>query len=463
MIRRSSHTLIVWFVVWDLVSVSVCWLGAYLIRFRSGWFPISKAVPDFASCWMSLPLILILTLVAFRMAGQYRVTRLRRFREELTAVFQGTALLALFILATIFYQQTEYQSRGAMLLFSVATLCSVLACRRLTWNAVHSLRRRGFNQSLAIVVGTGRVARHASRALRHASWMGIRNLGFVEDRVTRWSTDLDILGSIDDLPRLIDRYRVAHVFIALPMNRYHEARRIFGILSDRYVEVQLVADVPALAGLSLTTTSMDGLPIIGLRESPHFGLNIVVKRAMDVGLASLAVVLLAPLLGLIAGLIRLTSPGPVFYRQPRCSLNGRTFSMLKFRSMREDADSGGEQMTAIRDPRITPLGKFLRKTSLDELPQFLNVLGGSMSIVGPRPEQPKFIREFAQSIPNYMARHSVKCGITGWAQVNGWRGNTSLRKRLQYDLYYITHWNPLFDLRIMVLTFWKGLIHRNAY
>lgn len=464
MIKRSSQTLIIWFACCDLLCAGSAWIGAYYLRFLSGLFPVYKDTPDPTLCWNNLPLVFLLCLVAFRFAGSYEVHRLRRFREDLTAVFKGTLLLGLLMMATIFYAQDPYMSRGAMLLFSLLNFGGVLCMRRLTWNIIRNLRRHGYNQSFAIIVGTGRVARKTAKALRHASWMGIKNIGFVEDHTTRFTSDLDVLGRANDLPRLIDKYRVEHIFIALPMNRYNEARRVFDIVSQKLVEVRLVADVPSMSGLSLTTTNLDGLPVIGLRESPHFGLNVVVKRVMDVIISSLALVVLSPLLVLIAALVKLTSPGPIFYRQERCGLNGHSFSMLKFRTMRVDAEKEtGPVWTAKNDDRRTSIGGFLRKTSIDELPQFINVLIGDMSLVGPRPERPMFITQFSKTVPNYMARHSVKCGITGWAQVNGWRGNTSLRKRVQFDLYYITHWNPLFDLRIIWLTFWKVLFHRHAY
>jgi exopolysaccharide biosynthesis polyprenyl glycosylphosphotransferase len=184
---------------------------------------------------------------------------------------------------------------------------------------------------------------------------------------------------------------------------------------------------------------------------------------MDIVLSSIGLVLLSPLLLLIAVLVKLTSRGTIFYTQERCGLNGRTFRMLKFRSMRTDAEQAGAGWTGKDDPRRTWFGSFIRKFSLDELPQLWNVLRGDMSLVGPRPERPVYISKFARTIPNYMARHCVKAGITGWAQVHGWRGNTSLRKRLQYDLYYITHWTPWLDLRILWMTLFKGIIHKNAY
>jgi Undecaprenyl-phosphate glucose phosphotransferase len=464
MFKRNSQILSVWFIFSDLISTGTAWVGAYYLRFGSGWIPIHKTPPDISLCWRNLPVVLVLAVVSYRLAGQYAIHRLRRFREEMVGAIKGTVLLSLLVMASTFYLHDQYESRATMLLFSLLAAAGILSARRLSWLSIRYLRSCGFNQSLAIIVGTGRVARKTAWALRHASWMGIRNLGFVEDQPNRWTSDLDILGTTADLPQLVAKYRVEHVFISLPLSRYHEARHVFDTLSQTLAEVRLVADVPNLAGLSLTTSNLDGLPVIGLRESPHFGLNVVVKRAMDIGLSLSALILLSPLMTLIAVLVKLTSPGPVFYRQERCGLNGGTFQMLKFRSMRVDAEQQTGAVWAQKDdPRRTPLGTFLRSTSLDELPQFINVLKGDMSLVGPRPERPVFIRQFSKTVPNYMARHCVKSGITGWAQVHGWRGNTSLRKRVQYDLYYITHWTPWLDLRILWMTIFHGLFHRNAY
>lgn len=464
MIKRRSQVLVVWFLTWDLVITAIAWVSAYYLRFETGWFPIHKETPDAYLCWRNLPLVVLLSAVAFELTGQYVIHRLRRFREEVVAVFKGTALLSLLVMATTFYTHDPYESRATMVLFSALTAGGVLTARRWSWAAIRYLRSRGYNQTRAVIVGTGRVGRKTARALRHANWMGIRNLGFVEDQPNRWTSDLNVLGTIADLPVLVQKYQIEHVFIALSLSRYDEARRVFDVLSQSLVEVRLVADVPNLAGLSLTTTNLDGLPVIGLRESPHFGLNVVVKRAMDIVLSSLALIFLSLPMLVIAALVKLTSPGPVLYRQERCSLNGQSFQMLKFRSLRCDAETQSGPVWAQKDdPRRTAFGAFLRKTSLDELPQLWNVLMGDMSLVGPRPERPVFIHKFSRTIPNYMARHCVKAGLTGWAQVNGWRGNTSLRKRVQYDLYYITHWNPWLDMRILWMTVWRGMFHRNAY
>jgi Undecaprenyl-phosphate glucose phosphotransferase len=464
MIKRNSQILSIWFLGWDLAMTTVAWVLAYFVRFEWEIIPNHKETLDFSLCCRNIPLVLLIAAIAYHWTGQYVIHRFRRLREEAVSVAKGAILMGLLVIAVTFGLHDPYQSRATLVIFVGLTAPLMFLSRRLSWLAIRWLRKQGYNQTHAIVVGTGRVARKTARALRRASWMGIKTIGFVEDRPSEWSSDLDILGTTADLPGLVEKYQVSHVFIALPMNRYDEARKVFDRLSRTLVEVRLVADVPALAGLSLTTTNLDGLPIVGLRESPHFGLNVLVKRSMDIVLSLAALILLGPVLLVLAVLVKLTSPGPVFYRQERCGLNGQTFQMLKFRSMRVDAESRSGAVWAQKDdPRRTRLGTFLRQTSLDELPQFINVLLGDMSLVGPRPERPVFIEQFSKTIPNYNARHCVKAGITGWAQVHGWRGNTSLRKRVQYDLYYITHWTPWLDIRILWMTVWHGLVHRNAY
>lgn len=464
MLKNKSQILSLWFFGCDQILTVAAWLLSHYLRFESGLFDVDKEPPTFEMCWKNIPLVLLVSVCAYHLTGQYMIHRFRRLREELLSVLLGTSLMSLFLVAATFGLHNPYESRGAILLFALLTIVLILICRRISWSGVHWLRRRGYNQTQTLIVGTGRVARKTARSLRHTTWLGFKNVGFIEDQPSHWASDLDILGGIADLPRLVAKYHVSHVFICLPMSRYHEARRVFDTLSQTFVDVRLVADVPALAGVTFTTTYFDGMPMIGLRESPHHGFNIVVKRAMDIALSTLALIVLSPLMGLIALLIKLTSPGPIFYSQERCGLNGQSFQMFKFRSMRVDAEQKtGAVWAAKNDERKTKLGAFLRKTSLDELPQFFNVFRGDMSLVGPRPERPVFINKFVKTIPNYHARHTVKAGITGWAQVNGWRGNTSLRKRIQYDLYYITHWTPWLDLRILFMTLWHGFVNRNAY
>lgn len=464
MTYRTSQPLIAWFVVWDLALTAIAWLASYGVRFHTGLLPLDREQPDFGLYFASLPLIVILSVVAYRLSGMYEVHRLRRFREELVAVSRGVGLMALAVMATSFARQHHYESRLAMVFFVGGAWFAILAARRASWVALRRLRARGVNQSHALIVGTSRLARRTARTLRAVSWSGIQPVGYVEDEGHRGpAADLPVVGSIAELPELVERHHIEHVFIALPLNRYTDARRVFAALSQTVVDVQLIADIPSIAGMTFHTTHLHGMTVVSLRESPHHGLNVVVKRTMDILLASVALVLLAPLMAIIAVLVKLTSPGPVLYRQERCGLNGRPFQMLKFRTMGVNSEKDGPQMTRVNDPRRTWFGALLRATNLDELPQLFNVLWGDMSLVGPRPERPVFVRKFAKTIPNYMARHAVKAGMTGWAQVNGWRGNSSLRRRVQFDLYYITHWNPLFDIRIMILTVWRMLFQNQKH
>src|SRR5262245_11218203 len=296
MIRRKSQILCLWFLIWDLVMTAVAWIAAYHLRFESGLIPIHMDPLDIGLCYHNIPMVLILAALAYAFTGQYVIHRFRRLREEVLSIVKGTALMGLLVIAGAFGLKDPYDSRMTFLTFFVLTAVLVVTARRVSWAGIRWFRSRGYNQTQSIIVGTGRVARKAARSLRQTTWLGIKNIGFVEDQPTRWTSDLDILGTTADLSTLIQKYQVSHVFIALPMNRYHEARKVFDILSQTLVEVRLIADVPELAGVSFTTTTFDGMPMLGLRESPHFGLNKVVKRTMDIVLSLIGIVVLSPVL-----------------------------------------------------------------------------------------------------------------------------------------------------------------------
>jgi Undecaprenyl-phosphate glucose phosphotransferase len=240
--------------------------------------------------------------------------------------------------------------------------------------------------------------------------------------------------------------------------------KILENLEEETVDIKVVPDLLKFINLQAGVEELDGLPVVSLTESPLYGWNIVIKRTSDIVLSALAIIVSCPLLILIAIVIKLESSGPIIFRQERAGMDGKGFEMFKFRSMHVDAEKKtGPVWASMEDDRRTGLGTFLRKTSFDELPQLFNVLLGDMSLVGPRPERPVFVADFKKSIPQYMLRLKVKAGLTGWAQVNGWRGNTSLDKRIEYDLYYIKNWSLLFDIKIILLTFWKGFVNPHAY
>jgi Undecaprenyl-phosphate glucose phosphotransferase len=319
------------------------------------------------------------------------------------------------------------------------------------------------NLRRAIVVGGAGPAAEVVAALRRRPDVGVRVLGLVGDKGDD-AGPVPWLGRFEELRAVLDRQALDIVFIALPYAEYGRLPGILGEIGDDPVTIELIPEVYGVASLRGGIEEFEGVPLIHLRESPLHGWNRVLKRALDLTVGGLAFALAAPAMGLIALAIQRGSPGPALLRQERMGLDGRPFAMLKFRTMRVDAEEEtGPVWASADDPRRTRLGAFLRRWSLDELPQLVNVLRGQMSLVGPRPERPVFVQEFRRHFPGYMLRHKVKAGMTGWAQVNGWRGNTSLEKRLEYDLYYIERWSLGFDLKILVQTLWRGFVTKNAY
>ena len=272
------------------------------------------------------------------------------------------------------------------------------------------------------------------------------------------------LGGMDQLSHIIKAHKIDQVFIALSPEEQQYLPGLKEMLSEQWVDVRIIPDLGTFRTLHTEVQSFEDMPIVTIVQSPMTGWNQVLKRILDIFGALIALVLFAPLMLIIAIVIRLTSSGPSLYGQERMGLDGRTFNALKFRSMHYDAESEtGAVWATENDERRTKYGTFLRKYSLDELPQLFNVFKGEMSLVGPRPERPVFIEQFKSQIPHYMLRHKVKAGITGWAQINGWRGNTSLEKRIECDLYYIERWSIWFDIKILFLTFYRGFFGTNAY
>ena len=305
-----------------------------------------------------------------------------------------------------------------------------------------------------------------TRKIQARHELGLAVEGFLDDDPAKADASflgVPVLGTLERIEELLEDCRFDQIVIALPTEAHAKTLRILQSAGRECVEVKLVPDILQYATLRASVEDLDGTPVINLSQVPLDGWNSMVKRVMDIGIASAAVVGLAPFLPLVALGIWLEDKGPIFYRQERMGLDGKSFMILKFRSMRVNAEATTGPIWAIEDdPRRTRFGSFLRRWSLDELPQLWNVLRGNMSIIGPRPERPAFVKEFKGQIPQYMLRHRVKSGITGWAQVHGWRGNTSVRERINHDLYYIRNWSLMLDLKILWLTLRHGL-RQNAY
>ena len=448
----------------DVVLIALCWLAAYGLRFYVVGPPlVTPDIPPFREYLLQLVPIVVVWGVAFRWFDLYRPRRLGSYVSEWADVAKASTLGVLVLIAIMqfVFRNIEY-SRVVILYFWALSIVAVSVWRATFREGLRFARRHGVNLRRAVVVGGGGAAGELLAALGRRPDVGVQVLGLVGDK--QGDAGATWLGRFEDLRGILDREQVDLILIALP---HGDASRLPALLSDigdDPVAIHLVPDVYGLASMRGGIEEFEGVPIIHLRESPLYGWNRVLKRGLDLVVGGVALVVLAPLLVAVAVVIRLTSPGPALLRQERMGLDGRAFSMLKFRTMRVDAEAeSGPVWAAPDDDRRTGLGAVLRRFSLDELPQLLNVLRGDMSLVGPRPERPVFVETFRHRIPGYMLRHKVKAGMTGWAQINGWRGNTSLEKRIEYDLYYIERWSLGFDLTILVKTLWRGFFNKHAY
>jgi Undecaprenyl-phosphate glucose phosphotransferase len=464
MLNRHGEVFRTLLGVGDLGLVAASWLAAYVLRFR---FDAPLGVPEFRAYVMLLSLILPLWFVLFRARGLYEAQRTSSLWREVSQVVAATAIgVGILVVATFFFRSYFY-SRAVVLLFFALSLVSVCSARLALRGVLRVLRRRGYNLRYALVVGGGELAGQVIERIHAHREAGLRVVGVLSDdpgRPGRSVVGVPVLAGTEQIKQVLQRHKVQQVLIALPKEDAHRLEKILADLDDETVSIRLVPDLLHVLTLRSSVEDLDGLPMINLRESPLVGWAAVGKRALDIVASGLALLVVAPLLGAIALAIRMTTGRPILYAQERMGLDGRVFRMLKFRTMVSDAETeSGPVWTVPDDPRRTGFGAFLRRTSLDELPQLWNVLRGDMSLVGPRPERPVFIEQFRREIPGYMLRHKVKAGLTGWAQVHGWRGNTSLHERVEHDIYYIQNWSLGLDLQILVMTLWQGLVHRNAY
>jgi Undecaprenyl-phosphate glucose phosphotransferase len=446
----------------DLALIAGCWVAAYHVRFRV--LPTS-AVPPFDGYAVQLVPILVVWGIAFHGFGLYRPHRLASHLSEWADVAKASSLGVVVLIAIMSFVFRGYDySRLAIGLFWAFSIVAVSLSRAVFREALRVARRHGYNLRYAVVVGGGELAAEVMRVLRRRPDVGIEVLGVLSDKRDVPARDARWLGGVEEIRSVLDRLSVDSVFIALPHDDYARLGTVLNGIGDDPVAIHFVPDVVSLASLRSGVEEFESIPFIHLRESPLYGWNRLLKRIVDLGLGAFALAVLAPVMIGIAVALRVLQGPPVLYRQERMGLDGQRFRMLKFRTMRPDAeDTSGPVWARADDPRRTRLGAWLRRWSLDELPQLLNVLRGEMSLVGPRPERPTFVQEFRKNVPGYMLRHKVKAGITGWAQINGWRGNTSVAKRIEYDLYYIERWSLFFDLKILVLTLWLGFRNRNAY
>ena len=453
----------------DLALIVIGWILAWFIRFEVldwiGFIPPPEWLP--LSRYLSfLPWVLIVSMGVFWFSGLYTPDRLQRMTHLTLSVAKAVVIGLIVVTASLSFYRELYFSRLHMMLFGAITPMLMVLARIAMYMLLRRARKQGMYLRRVLILGAGNAGRKLEEALRQYPWIGFEIAGFLDDHK---KDEEDVLGGVSEVVAVVDRFQkegrpINYVYIALPLTILHRIQPLVNELSTRLAHICLVPDLFHFDIVNSRVTSVEGLPIIHLIDEAPLEFARITKRIVDVAFASAILVLLSPLLVLLAVGVKLSSPGPVFYKQNRMGLNGRTFDMLKFRSMPVDAEAAtGAIWAQPGEKRATRLGALMRRTSLDELPQFINVLKGDMSVVGPRPERPVFIEQFRERVPRYMLRHKVKAGITGWAQVNGWRGDTSIEKRIEYDLYYIRNWSLRLDIKIMIMTLWSGFVNKNAY
>jgi len=479
MVKRHNRLLVALYVCSDALLGMLAFLLAYYIRFDTGLIAVTKGYPPLAQYVNVLPFIGVLVPFAYHVQGLYRLRRGRSRVDDFFAVFVGSILAVVFgIVATLYFQAyyvaDELKDRGAFEVSQLVWAVFLFVNVALTYLSRETVRtvlerrwRAGIGLKRILIAGAGELGRLvADKILEHRE-LGYQIIGFVDDRAGGdflGHRGLPLLGTLDETGEIAQREGVDHLYVALPAEDHVRMLQLLETAGQECIDVKVVPDLLQVIALRARLEDLDGIPIVNINDVPLQGFNSVLKRTIDMGLSAGALLVLALPFALIALAIRLTSPGPIFYRQERMGLDGKSFTIYKFRSMFHDAErETGPIWASQDDPRCTPVGRLLRRTNFDELPQLWNVLRGDMSLVGPRPERPFFVSQFKQRIPQYMLRHKVRAGLTGWAQVNGWRGNTSLEKRIEYDLYYIENWSVSLDLKIMWLTVVKGFFHRHAF
>lgn len=412
----------------------------------------------------------LLSALTFPLFNIYRVWRGSSTLSEIKQLTTAWAMVAMMmtLLAFITKSGAAY-SRSWMVIWFAGGWIALVGARVILRYLLRYLRSSGFNHRHIVIVGTGDQAAIVADRLQKSSWFGLEisalfNSGEISSYMPPWLRDKKIISGCEDLRRHVDENGVDQVWISLPHSEEQTIRDVINVLDGSPVAIRYVPDIFEYQLMHHALTEVAGVPVVNISYSAIDGANKLLKSVEDYVLATILLIFASPVMALIAIGVKISSPGPVLYRQRRVGWNGKEFTMLKFRSMPIEAERKTGPIWASKlDNRATPFGSVLRKTSLDELPQLFNVLRGEMSLIGPRPERPVFVEQFKDEIPHYNKKHLVKAGVTGWAQVHGWRGNTSLHARIEHDLYYIENWSLWLDIKIIIMTIFRGLVHKHAY
>jgi Undecaprenyl-phosphate glucose phosphotransferase len=450
----------------DLILIALSWYLAYHLRLTSGLIPVWKGVPPLEVYLFPLLYLVPIWGAVGVSLGLYSPSRTFALSNEGWLLAKAASLTVVCFTATSYVLKEVDISRLVLAIFWGAAIVLPLASRAVIPHTLRQLRRKGTYLRRTLVVGHEDLAHQVIKTIQQHPEAGLKIVGVsaVSPRLVGSRLDgIEVLGTHAEVGAIIQRERIDQLIIALSFGAYEAVDSVLTQVENEPVEVMLVPDLSRYVSLRCGVEDLAGIPALTLQGAPLYGWNAVLKRALDLCISCGALVVSAPFMVTISLLIKLSSPGPVLYRQQRMGLDCRPFMLLKFRSMRADAEPPGVPIWSTKnDDRCTRVGFWLRRLSLDELPQLINVLKGEMSLVGPRPERPEFIDQFRRGIPRYMLRHKIQAGMTGWAQIHGYRGDTSIEERLRYDLEYIQRWSLLFDAKILVLTLIKGFVHKQA-
>ncbi len=469
MLKKHGQFLATLFALADISIIAFSWTAAYYVRFSDFWWS-SFTTNSLSQRYLFIlfPIIILWSFI-FKNMGIYKPRRTSPLFSEISDVFKASSIAVIILVSVTYFIRKDEYSRLVFIYFWGISLAFLTLERLVIREILHYLRERGYNIRRVLVIGAGELGCRVIRKISSNQWTGLQIVGLLDDSMKTGETfeHVEVLGKINSINNILKEYNVDQVFIALPIQSYKKMMYVVSSLSDETVTVRIVPDLYQAMTLNSSVEELEGMPLINLTDTPMYGWNVIVKRVADVAFSSLALTLFSPLMITIACIIKLTSSGPVIFKQKRYGLDGKEISVYKFRTMTV-CDDGNIVLQATKDDvRITPFGAFLRKTSLDELLQFLNVLQGRMSVVGPRPHAVAHNEQYRKIVKSYMLRHKVKPGITGWAQINGWRGETDtldkMEKRVECDLYYIENWSFWLDIKIMWLTLWKGFINKHAY
>lgn len=465
MIKSNQHFFNFLLVLFDIIAVSCGLLLAWYIRFVSPFFTDGIRTMHFEAYVGLLIFIIPVYLVLFLIFGLYKPYRKQRFFKEWQGIVGANTLGILLVLAFLYTGKSIHFSRYMLGMFYVFSVFLMTLERGTLRKGLRMMRERGYNLKYIIIVGAGALGQTFADKVLGDRQLGYKICGYVDDYYPKENKDgIPILGTTKEMSQILEEFRVDEVIIALPNTSYKRINEVIDECEYQGIKTQIIPDyVNLIQGSRPAFDELDGIPLINTRYIPlDEPVNRFIKRFLDVVLSGSFLILFSWFYLLIAILVKVTSPGPVIYKQVRVGMNRKEFYIYKFRSMRNDIPEKGDQLwTTENDPRKTKFGSFIRKTSIDELPQFFNVLKGDMSIIGPRPERPYYVHQFKEEVPKYMIKHHVRPGMTGWAQVNGWRGDTSIEERIKCDIEYIEKWSLWLDVKIFFKTF--VTIFDNAY